>query len=252
MDIHGRGRVAHALHAGDADRRRQLRAARGRVALGRLQLRPQHGAGHALLRGRQDDHGDGREPARDRPRPRHRTPPVELRRADDVAARVLDAEGVREGRRLRGDRRARRRLHHQSRLLPLRPGRGNRAAARELGHAGAAAGLPLHGNGGSGQGSHRRLGTVGEPERGVRPGSGDAARNRLHHRLLPSHRRQRCGRRRQLGRAGIQPDPEGDGPGRYLGLRRPHGRVQVEVPHHPAAGRVRARDVGERRVAVDR
>ena len=40
-------------------------------------------------------------------------------------------------------------------------------------------------------------------------------------------------------------------PGDILGLRRQDRQVHVEVPRHPAAGRVRPRDVGERRVEVD-
>ena len=165
----------------------------------------------------------GRKPACHRPRPRHRKTPLELHRTDDVAARVLDAEGIRKGRRVRRGRWTRRRVHHQSRVLPLRARRGDGRTAGQLGGGGAAAGIPLLGDRGHGGGPHRRVGAVGEPEPGIRPGSGDAARDRLHHGLLTADRRQRRGGDRELRAAGLQPDAEGDGPGRHPRLRRAHG-----------------------------
>ena len=67
----------------------------------------------------------------------------------------------------------------------------------------------------------------------------------------PSDRGERRGGGRQLGRAGLQPDPRRERAGRHPRLRRADRRAQVEIPRHSSPRRVRARDVGERRVAVD-
>ena len=77
------------------------------------------------------------------------------------------------------------------------------------------------------------------------------ARARLHHQLLAADRRQRRDRRRQLRGAGLSPDAPRERAGRHPRLRRADRKVHVEVPRDPAARRVRARDVGERRVELD-
>ena len=79
-----------------------------------------------------------------------------------------------------------------------------------------------------------------------------AARARLHHELLAADRRQRRDHRRQLRRAGLPPDAHRERARRHPGVRRADRKVHVEVPRHPAAGRVRPRHVGERRVEMDR
>ena len=58
--------------------------------------------------------------------------------------------------------------------------------------------------------------------------------------------------RRQLRRAGLQPDAHRERARRHPGLRHEVREVHVEVPRDSAARRVRPRDVGERRVEVDR
>ncbi len=89
-------------------------------------------------------------------------------------------------------------------------------------------------------------------EADLRPGEGPAARARLHHHLLASDRRQRRADHRQLRRAGLQPDAHRERARRHPGLRHEVREVHVEVPRDSAARRVRPRDVGERRVEVDR
>ena len=135
VDLPRRRRLAHAVHDGRPARPVELRAARGRLAVERDQLRPRHGAGHALPR-RGQAHHRGRQPApRGRPRPRHRRAALELPRAEHVPLRVLDAQGLREGRGLHRDRRPRRRVHHLAGLLPARPRRRHRPAPSRAGGA---------------------------------------------------------------------------------------------------------------------
>ena len=73
--------------------------------------------------------------------------------------------------------------------------------------------------------------------RAVRSLPGDPARARLHHEFLAPHRGQRGRHRRKLRRAGLQPDPPGERSRRHPRLRRPDGRVPLEVPRHSEAGR---------------
>ena len=54
-----------------------------------------------------------------------------------------------------------------------------------------------------------------QTEAAVRRRQGPAARARLHHDLLAAHRRQRRARRRQLRRAGLQPDAHRKRAGRH-------------------------------------
>ena len=152
----------------------------------------------------------------------------------------------RRGRRPPGD------LLHLAGVLPPRPRRQVGRAPRELGHQGAAAGIP---------GQRRR-------RHAARPGEGLAAvaAVRVQVRRQPRHparprqpvhvvaadRRQRRGRRRQRPRAGLLPDPHREHPRRRPRLRRPHRQAAVEVPRHPAARRVRPRHLEERRLAAHR
>ncbi len=87
--------------------------------------------------------------------------------------------------------------------------------------------------------------------RAVRPRLRHPEGARPHHLLVSAHRRERGRGGRQLGRAGLQPDPHRDGAGRHPRLRRAHGRAPVEVPRDPQARGARPRDVGERRLVVD-
>ncbi len=95
------------------------------------------------------------------------------------------------------------------------------------------------------------MGPVGELGRPLRPVYGHSTGDRLHHVVVTTDRGERHGRGRQLGGAGLQPDARRERPRRHPGLRRGDGRLQVEVPRDPAAGRGRPRDLGRRRVGVD-
>ena len=108
--------------------------------------------------------------------------------------------------------------------------------------------------GGSAEGPDRRTGSRGtKPKQPYDRNAGHAAEDRLHHHLVTAHRRQRRPGRRQFGRAGLQPDAAArtcratSSP-----TTRKTGKYPVEVPRDSAAGRIRPRDVGERRMAVDR
>ena len=94
--------------------------------------------------------------------------------------------------------------------------------------------------------------SVGRRQAALRSGQRPAAVARLHHDLVAADHRQRRADRRQLRRAGLQPDPHRERARRHPRLRREDRQVPVEVPRHPASGRVRPRHVGERRVEVDR
>ena len=212
--------MAHAVYARGRDHPGELRGARARMALRRRQLRQEHLAGDGESRRRQAHHRHRRKAARDRTRPRDRRAALELHRAEHLPLRVLDAQGLRQGHRLRQGRRTRRRLHHHARLLPPRARRRDRTSARELGAAGRRQGLRQVRDGRSREGPHRRLGPLGGLGRALRRLSGHPARDRLHHQLVAPDRRQRHRRRRELRRAGIQPDPQGDGARRHPRVRR--------------------------------
>jgi hypothetical protein len=66
----------------------------------------------------------------------------------------------------------------------------------------------------------------------------------------PADRRERRRRRPQLPPAGLRADAGRERPGRHHGIRRGDRRVPLEVPRDPSAGRVRPRDVGERRLVL--
>ena len=66
-------------------------------------------------------------------RPDERQAALELRRARDLPFEVLDARGLRQGRRVPRNQRSRRRLHRLAGLLPLRVRRGNREARSRTG-----------------------------------------------------------------------------------------------------------------------
>ena len=70
--------------------------------------------------------------------------------------------------------------------------------------------------------------------------------------LVAADRRQRRRGGWQRPRAGLLPDAHREHPRRHPRLRRRQRKAPVEVSRHSAAGRVRPRDVGERRVEVDR
>ena len=189
---------------------------------------------HARLRGRHPLLRGGQPPHRNGHRSRHRRDPVDLPRTADQAVGGLHAEGLREGSRLRPSERTRDDLPRHPRLLPARARPGHRAAHRVLrqGRRGRPA---------------RRPRALGAPPRGRPPPGG-----RLHHQLVPADRRERRGRGRQLPRAGLHPDPEGERAGEHPRVRRAHRKTPLDLQRDSAGGRVRERHLGERRVEVDR
>ena len=240
-----RRRLGHALLAARPDRRGQLRGPRGGVGLAGRQLRAASAlplALHAELHRRHPLHG-GRLPAHDRGhRPRDRRDALDVPRAQHSALGRVDARELRQGSRLRRDRRARRHLHHHAGLLPARARREDRRAPRGLRQAGRDRGLP---------GDRRRRPARG-PRARIRPLRGDPDGRRLHHQLVAADRRQRHGRGRELPRAGLLAVARRERAGRHPGLRRADRGAPLEVQHHSAVGeRVRLRHVAERRLGLD-
>ena len=151
------------------------------------QLRADHARRVALdadLRRRRALHRRRPAPPRRRHRPGHRRDALDPPRAPYHPLRPRDAPGLRQGRGLRRDRRPRRHLHHQPRLLPARARRQDRPAPGELGQPGAAARLFADRRGRPAARPHRRLGPVAELGRGLRPGLRHPARAGLHHQLV--------------------------------------------------------------------
>ena len=177
---------------------------------------------------------------------------LDLPRARHHALGARDAQQLRQGRGLCRGGRPQGDLLHLARLLPARHRRQVGPAPRELGHQGAAAGI-------SGQRRHRHAARPGEGLAAVAPvriqvrrQSRHPARPRQPVDIVAADRRQRRGRRRQRPRAGLLPDPHREHPRRHPRLRRAQRQAAVEVPRHPAAGRVRPRHLEERGVAAHR
>ena len=150
-------------------------------------------------------HHVGAAPHRRLDRSRHGQDPVGVPGADDPASRVLDALEPRQG---RGVSRASTAAAWSSSTRPAssctrsmpRPVSRSKAGA-----AGAGGRFPEDRARRPAEGPDRRLGAVDEAKKTYDP-NGHAARARLHHHLLAADRRQRRAHRRQLGRAGLQPD----------------------------------------------
>ena len=254
MALPGRRRRPHPLEPlADPDRRRQLRRSRGRLDLARQQLRSRrrvHDAGHAGVRRRRALHRRRPAAAGGGYRRRHRRDALDLPRAGDDALPPLAALRLRQGRRLRGDRRPGRRLRHLAGLLPLGAGRRDRAAAGGLGRAGRHRQLLADRRRRPHPAAGGRLGSVAGLGRPLRPGPRHSPAARDGHRVVAAHRGQRRGGGARGPRAELRPDPHRERAGRHHGRRRPHRRGALEVPHDPAARRVRPRDLGERRLAL--
>ena len=84
----------------------------------------------------------------------------------------------------------------------------------------------------------------------LRPGLRASQDARRDHVLVAADRGERRRRGARRPRAQLRPDPDRERPGRHPGLRREDRQAPLEVPRHPAARRVRPRDVGERRLEV--
>ena len=186
LDALGRRRGQHTVRAVRPDQRGELREPGGRLAVARRQLRADPGQRHAvdadLRRGQALRRG--RLPAhRRRHGPGDRRDPVDLPRAAHETVGGLDAEELRQGRRLR--RRERRGAHlcRHARVLPPRARPGHRRSDRWLRQ-------------------RRHRGPAGRLRLRVPPDRRVAVHRRLHHELVAADRRQRRGRGRQLARAG--------------------------------------------------
>ena len=162
----------------------------------------------ADLRRRHAHHRVGPAAHRRVARPGHRQDAVDVPGADHAAPRLLDALEPRQGRRLRQDQRpsawcsSPRPASSCTRSTP-RPASRSKAGARRCRSP-----------------ASRKTGSVDmlkdliadwqpwrQTEQKYDADQGPAARTRLHHHLVAADRRQRRAGRRQLGRAGLQPDP---------------------------------------------
>ena len=154
----------------------------------------------------------------------------------DAAPRLLDALEPRQRRRLRRINGRGIVLRDDAGLLPARARCQDRPAARGMGRRRAGRRLPEDRFRRHAQGSDCRLGSVDERQAAVRPGAGPAAVARLHHDLLAAHRRQRRARRRQLGRAGLQPDALENVPGDILAYDAKTGKFMWKFHVIPRPG----------------
>ena len=253
--LHRRRRQPHALLAARSDHRLELREARGGVDLARRQLRARGGRHlpiDAALCRWAALHGGRLAPHRGGHRPRERRNGLDLPRAAHHALGPRHAQQLRQGRGLRRGGRAPRDLLHLAGLLPARARRQVRRASREVGQARADSRLPQDRRRGHAARSGQGLGAVADLRLQVRPESRHPARSRQSLDLVAAHRRQRRRGRRQRARAGLLPDPHREHPRRHPGLRRRQRPPAVEVPRHPAPGRVRARQLEERCVEAHR
>ena len=158
---------------------------------------------------------------RDRARSRHRQDGVDVPGTRDAASRVFDAHNHGKGvayARINGRGVM---SHHHAGLLPARARREDRPAARGLGHRAfrcAASRRPASVD------MLKDLIADWQPvdrrQAALRSGQRPAALARLHHHLVAADRRQRRAGRRQLRRAGLQPDAHRERAGRHPRLRR--------------------------------
>ena len=227
----GRRPRGHPLRSARPDRRRQLRRPGAGLALPdrepRLAPRLLPADHPADDRRRALRHR--RQPAQRRGHRRgHRRAPVDVPPRRGRARGAVRAAPLGPRRRLL-DRRGRRRAD----LL-----RHHRLSARGPRCEDRLAGSRLRGR------RHRRPETEQRP--GPRP---DHERAGLERRSRRGRRHRHRGRREPLGKNPAQPPQR---QGLRAGLRRPDRRAPLDLPHHPAAGGVRSRDVGGRFLGVHR
>ena len=229
------GRGQHQVLAARPDHGGELRRPPDRVALdvavaGRRRPRRPHSPGAVQGRpadGRRTRLREHRARAGGGARRGDRRDRLDLRPAHLRRPGAAPQHGLAPPRRLvLGGRRERRRpdLHRQPRPAPGRPRRPD--------------GKPLPG---------LRHGRLRRPHAGVRPRDRRLADDLLltrRHRRRQRDRRQHSGRRPHHAAGGVA--------GRRARLRRPDGRDEVDLPHHPAGRRVRRRLLAERVVALQR
>ncbi len=211
----------HALRSVRADHARQREGPPGRLELEVRQLRRRqqrddadHGERHPVLHG-------GPAPERHRRQPRHRRDAVDVEARRRRALRSGAAKG--RARRRLLDRRHECQDHH--------------------GDAGLSAGRARRENRHSGP--RLREGRLGRSLHAAR--SDDAPRSRRQDRQqFGAGRVERRDRHRSRADAGRHEPQQGKRQGRRHGVRRPHGKETVDVPHDPALRRARLRNMAER------
>ena len=169
------------------------------------------------------------------------------------APRILDAREPRQGRRLCAHQRPRRGLHHHAGVLPARARRQDRPAAGELGRRRADRRLPEDRLGRPAEGSDRGLGAVAEGEanrtirtRGIPLELGYITSSSppivVNDVLVVGNSAEQGYHQTRLENV----------PGDILGYDARTGKFMWKFHVIPRPGEVRPRDVGERRVALDR
>ena len=244
------------------DRRRPARVAllRGRPRPHEVHAaRPDHGGQRRPAPRRLDVDVGRREAAGREPGHRRGTKVPDLRlrgHAPGSRRRALHHHQPRAG---GGDRPGDRRddLELRPRSLPGRPPRRARLPdARTrlvVGRRGVPAALRRRADlAGVGRREDRQAGSRFRQERAGRPDAGAWP----HHRHEPVRGQLRSARGRRHGRGRLgdhrRHGTEGSAAGARPRLRCPHRRDEVDLPHDPAAGRVRPRDLGQRVVEVVR
>ena len=253
MALSRRRRGAHPLVGPGPDQRRQLLGPGSGLDLAGGQLRSQPRLlqpRHADLRRRRRLYRGLAPPAGGGYRSRHRRDALDLPRARDRPPPALAPPGLRQGSGLRRGERPRADLRHQPRLLPLGARCRDGTPARELGQGDSAGGLPAVGRPRPDSAAGGGLGALAGPLRELRPGLRHPARAGHGDQLVAADRRERRGRRPRRAPAELRPDAHRERAGRRDGGRCRDRRGALEVPHDPAAWRVRPRDVAQRRLGV--
>ena len=135
MALPERRRMGHPVLSRRPDQRGQLRRPRGGLGVARGQLRPRSRPADEVdpdVRGRDPVYGCGAAAHRGSDRPGDRRDDLGLPRAPHDSLGTVDAAELRQGRGVRGARRARGDLLHVARLLPARDRRQDRTSHRGL------------------------------------------------------------------------------------------------------------------------
>ena len=254
------GDTGDPLLGARSDQRVELQHPEGRVGMarrkdaGRRARRRGQRARPADLRRRHAHHRLGPAPHGRVARSGDRQDAVDVPGADDAAPRVLDALEPRQGRRLHAHQRPRRRArHHARRSSCTRSTRKTGQPLENWGGAVPVAGFPKTGS----VDLLKDLIADWEPwieaeaarttrPRACRSSSATSPRSSppivVNDVLVVGNSAEQGYNQTRIENV----------PGDILAYDARDRQVPVEVPRHSAAGRVRPRDVGERRVAVDR
>ena len=205
---------------------------------------------HADLRRRRPLHDRRAPPAGGGDGPGHGRDPLDLPGARDRPAPALAPAGLRQGSRLRGSERTWGDLRHEPRLLPLGARCRDGTPARELGEGNSAGGLSAERRPRPDPAARGGLGALAGPLGELRPGLRHSARAGDGDQLVAADRGERRRRRARRAPAELRPDAHRERAGRRDGGRRGDRGGALEVPHDPAPGRVRPRDVAQRRLGM--